>query len=51
VNHSTAVNLDEIPDAGNQRGADLAALDDALNALAQMNRRHARVIELRFSAG
>src|SRR5262249_3579267 len=51
VNHSTAINFDEIPDADNQRGADLIALDDALNALAQMNPRHARVIELRFFGG
>ena len=47
VNHSTAVNFDEIPDAGN-RSADWISLDDALNALAHMNQRHARVIELRF---
>ena len=51
VNHSTGINFDEMPDAGNQRGADLIALDDALNALAQMNPRHARVIELRFFGG
>jgi RNA polymerase sigma factor (TIGR02999 family) len=51
VNHSTAVNLDEIPDAGSQRGEDLVALDEALNVLAQMNPRHARVIELRFFGG
>jgi RNA polymerase sigma factor (TIGR02999 family) len=51
VNHSTAVNLDEIPDIGNYRGEDLVALDEALNGLAQMNPRHARVIELRFFGG
>jgi len=51
VNHSTAVNFDEIPDVGNQRGEDLIALDEALNVLAQMNPRHARVIELRFFGG
>ena len=51
VDYSTGINFDEIPDAGNQRGADLIALDDALNALAQMNPRHARVIELRFFGG
>ena len=51
VNHSTAVNLDEIPDTGNYRGEDLVALDEALSGLAQMNPRHARVIELRFFGG
>jgi RNA polymerase sigma-70 factor, ECF subfamily len=50
VNHSTAINFDEIPDAGN-RSADWIALDDALHALSQMNPRHARVIELRFFGG
>jgi RNA polymerase sigma factor (sigma-70 family) len=51
VNHSTAINLDDIPDSGNQRGEDLIALDEALNVLAEMNPRHARVIELRFFGG
>lgn len=51
VTHSTAVNFDEIPDADYQRGTDLIALDDALNALAHMNPRHAQVIELRFFGG
>jgi RNA polymerase sigma factor (TIGR02999 family) len=51
VNHSTAVNLDEIPDLDSKKSADLIALDDALNVLAQMNPRHARVIELRFFGG
>jgi RNA polymerase sigma factor (TIGR02999 family) len=51
VDHSTPVNLDNIPDLGAQRGAELIALDDALNVLAQMNPRHARVVELRFFGG
>jgi RNA polymerase sigma factor (TIGR02999 family) len=33
------------------RGADLAALDDALNALASIDPREARVVELRFFGG
>jgi RNA polymerase sigma factor (TIGR02999 family) len=33
------------------RDADLVALDDALKALAQLNSRHSRVVELRFFGG
>jgi RNA polymerase sigma factor (TIGR02999 family) len=51
ANHSTAMNLDQIPDLGTDKGAELIALDDALNVLAQMNARHARVVELRFFGG
>src|SRR5450631_2696660 len=51
VNHSTAVNLDEMPDFGSNRGAELIALDDALNGLAAIDPRKARVIELRFFGG
>src|SRR5437660_12166421 len=42
------VNLDEVPDIGSGRAAELIALDDALNALAKLDPRKARVIELRF---
>ena len=45
------VNLDEIPDVGSGRARELIALDDALNALAEMDPRKARVIELRFFSG
>jgi RNA polymerase sigma factor (TIGR02999 family) len=51
INHSTAIDLDQIPDLGTDKGAKLIALDDALNVLAQMNARHARVVELRFFGG
>ena len=46
---SPRVNLEEIPDIG--RGSELIALDDALKALAKMDPRKARVIELRFFGG
>jgi RNA polymerase sigma-70 factor, ECF subfamily len=49
VDHSSAVNLDEIPEVG--RSAELVSLDDALNALAEIDPRKARVIELRFFGG
>ena len=45
------VNLDEIPDVSGRRGNELIALDDALQALALVDPRKARVIELRFFGG
>jgi RNA polymerase sigma factor (TIGR02999 family) len=48
---SPRVNLEEIPDFGSQRGNELIALDDALNTLAKIDPRKARVIELRFFGG
>ncbi len=44
-------NLDEIPDLGSGRARELIALDDGLNALAGIDPRKARVIELRFFGG
>jgi RNA polymerase sigma factor (TIGR02999 family) len=44
-------NLDEIPDLGSGRARELIALDDGLNALAAVDPRKARVIELRFFGG
>ena len=46
-----AVNLDEVPDVSGKRARELVALDDALNALATIDPRKARVIELRFFGG
>jgi RNA polymerase sigma factor (TIGR02999 family) len=45
------LNLDEVPDIGSGEARELIALDDALNALTQVDPRKARVIELRFFAG
>lgn len=45
------VSLDEIPDLGTSRAAELIALDDALNSLATIDSRKARVVELRFFGG
>jgi len=45
------VNLDELPDVGGDRARELIILDDALNALAEIEPRKARVIELRFFGG
>ena len=48
---SPHVNLDAIPDFHAARSRELMALDDALNALAEVAPRQARVIELRFFGG
>jgi RNA polymerase sigma factor (TIGR02999 family) len=45
------VNLDEIPDVSSKRDREMVALDDALNILAAVDPRKARVIELRFFGG
>lgn len=51
VQHSAAFNLDQIPDVSSSRDGELMAIDDALQALALMDPRKARVIELRFFGG
>jgi RNA polymerase sigma-70 factor, ECF subfamily len=45
------LNLEEIPDLASGTARELIALDDALNALAKIDERKARVIELRFFTG
>jgi RNA polymerase sigma factor (TIGR02999 family) len=45
------LNLDESIDAMPERGSQLVALDDALEALAKLDPRKARVIEMRFFGG
>jgi RNA polymerase sigma factor (TIGR02999 family) len=45
------VSLDEAVLVSEQPGADLVALDDALNALARLDPRKVRVVEMRFFAG
>ena len=44
-------NLDDLPNLGSAPARELIALDDALNALAEIDARKARVIELRFFGG
>jgi RNA polymerase sigma factor (TIGR02999 family) len=43
--------LDDALAAANQPGTDLAAIDDALNALAAVDPRKSKVVELRFFGG
>src|SRR6188508_2088298 len=45
------VSLDEAVVVSGDPGADLVALDDALNALAHVDPRKVRVVEMRFFAG
>jgi RNA polymerase sigma factor (TIGR02999 family) len=49
--HASAVDVDLIPTAGSDATLMLCALDDALEGLAQVDPRRAKVIELRFFAG
>ncbi|PWU05035.1 MAG: RNA polymerase subunit sigma-70, partial [Terriglobia bacterium] len=51
VEDSSVVNLEQIPDIGTGRSAELIALDEALDALAKFDPRKARVVELRFFGG
>lgn len=45
------LSLDENVDRAVERGAELIALDDALNALAEFDEQKARVVELRYFGG
>ena len=51
VNQATAVTLDEIADLRSDRSSEFVALDEALNELAELDERKARVVELRFFGG
>ena len=49
--HSPKLSLDDALGVQAGRDLDLVALDDALNALAQIDARQSRIVELRFFAG
>lgn len=49
--HTTAVKVDALPTRAAAMSAQVCALDDALNTLAQIDLRRAQVIELRFFGG
>jgi RNA polymerase sigma factor (TIGR02999 family) len=49
--HSSAVDLDQIPAGDPHPALPLCALDDALESLARIDPRRAKVIELRFFGG
>jgi len=46
-----AVTLNEAINVSNEKGVDLVALDEALTALAELDQRQSKVIELRFFGG
>ena len=50
-NAGWVVTLDESADVGKSQSLDIIALDDALAALAKLDERQARIVELRFFAG
>ncbi len=50
VEHSTAINLDDLP-SPQALSTQVCALDEALNALERIDPRRAQVIELRFFGG
>lgn len=43
--------LDDVAVVGDDRGGDLVALDDAMNALARLDPRKVQIIEMRFFGG
>jgi RNA polymerase sigma factor (TIGR02999 family) len=45
------ISLDDAPPVCSEPDANLLALDDALKALAELDRRKSRVVELRFFGG
>jgi len=49
--HSSAIDLDQLPMPGTEMSAQICALDEALNELARIDPRRAKVIELRFFGG
>jgi RNA polymerase sigma factor (TIGR02999 family) len=49
--HSDAPDLDQIPDLSSRRDSELLAIHEALDGLARIDARKARVIELRFFGG
>ena len=49
--HSSAVDLDQLPSSDSRAASVLCALDDALESLMRVDPRRAKVIELRFFGG
>ena len=49
--HTTAINLDDLPTRGTEMSVQVCALDEALTTLARIDPRRAQVIELRFFGG
>ena len=45
------LSLDNVTDAAEEEGIDLEALEEALNALGEVDQRKARIVEMKFFAG
>jgi RNA polymerase sigma factor (TIGR02999 family) len=45
------LSLDDVPSVSNEPDADVVAVDDALKALAEVDRRKSKVVELKFFGG
>lgn len=51
VNPGAGFDIDQIPDLGSQRAAEVLAIHDALEHLAKVNPRQMQVVEMRFFGG
>jgi RNA polymerase sigma factor (TIGR02999 family) len=51
VDRSINFDLDQIPDLGSGRAAEILAINEALDCLAKMDPRQVRVVEMRFFGG
>jgi RNA polymerase sigma factor (TIGR02999 family) len=51
ADHSSAIQIDNLPAASTEMSAQICAVDEALNALARIDPRRAQVVELRFFGG
>ena len=51
VDHPATPDLDQLPEPGSVRAAELCVLDEALDSLTEIDPRRAQVIELRFFGG
>ncbi len=51
MDHSSAVDLDKIPNSDSEAAALFCALDDALEELERLDPPRAKVVELRFFGG
>ncbi|MFN0171762.1 MAG: sigma-70 family RNA polymerase sigma factor [Bryobacteraceae bacterium] len=51
ANPGAGFDVDQVPDLGSQRAAEILAINDALDHLAQVNPRQMHVVEMRFFGG
>ena len=51
ANPGAGFDLDQVPDLGRQRAAEILAINDALDHFAQVNPRQMQIVEMRFFGG